>query len=164
MKRRSKSRPPTGLPRLSAWLLLPFLVLHLGFVTPIVEWMCLCPADEPGFSCCCNCPKCVERRGGFKSYCGLHSGVAGSPVLPSVAIRDKSQEKSENTGHKFPEFSVETLHCHNEGYIKKISLDFTPFIPAIKLNTALLLPIYTVFQGENGLPPAVFLHQRDKPG
>ena len=52
-----------------AVLFVPVVVLHLAWVTPVVEWSCLCPENQPNHRCCCNCPKCVKNRGGFKSFC-----------------------------------------------------------------------------------------------
>lgn len=159
-----QSQRTRGFARPSAYLLLPFLVFHLGFITPIVEWVCLCPTDEPEFSCCCNCPKCVDRRGGFLSYCNLHPHSVGETTDADFVVSGTDLGKEATGAHGRPEFSLETLHCTTQGYIKKISVDFKPFIPKIAFVPLFPLPIAAVFPGENGLPPAVFPQQRDQPG
>ncbi|MFH2045850.1 MAG: hypothetical protein ABIK92_11975 [Pseudomonadota bacterium] len=53
-----------------ATLFLTVLVIHMSLVIPRTEWLCRC-GDEilHSDSCCCNCPKCVEKRDGLLSYC-----------------------------------------------------------------------------------------------
>ncbi|GEM_PF-1859789 len=53
-------------------LFLPFVVFHFAWITPVVELSCLCPDGDSAYSCCCNCSKCVERRGGLESYCHVN--------------------------------------------------------------------------------------------
>lgn len=49
------------------------LVLHIGLVVPKAKFECSCHVLSPdAFSPCCNCPYCVEKRGGFLSACSCH--------------------------------------------------------------------------------------------
>lgn len=50
---------------------LAVLVLNISVVLPRTEWMCDCAKHPERMSCCCNCPKCVAKRGGLLSYCHL---------------------------------------------------------------------------------------------
>jgi len=52
-------------------------LIHLSLVIPQTEWLCRCGDEIPHTaSCCCNCPKCVEKRDGLLSFCNI-SGSTG---------------------------------------------------------------------------------------
>lgn len=52
-------------------LFLSVLVLHISIVTFSMTWDCDCDKHPERMMCCCNCPKCVDERGGLLSYCHL---------------------------------------------------------------------------------------------
>jgi len=58
--------------RTFASLFLSFLVIQMSLVIPQTEWLCRCGDELPHTAaCCCNCPKCVDERGGLISYCNI---------------------------------------------------------------------------------------------
>ncbi len=127
---------------LFAMLFIPVVVLHLAWITPVVEWSCFCPDDEPNHRCCCNCPKCVKNRGGFQSYChlkpqrGEETQIAkGSSVVDLLSGQD-STALSENS-----EGSPGLLTCQCDSHIKKISLDIQPFLPQAVTHIGLPFPV-----------------------
>jgi len=67
-----------------------FIAFHLGSVTFSQEWHCECDRYPERMNYCCNCPKCVDKRGGMLSYCHIqdHSSVAGeegkNPLLETA--------------------------------------------------------------------------------
>jgi hypothetical protein len=48
------------------------LVFHVGLIIPKTKFECTCDHRPEGMSCCCNCPYCVGKRGGFLSACSCH--------------------------------------------------------------------------------------------
>jgi len=73
--------------------LLIFLAFHLGSATFNQEWICECDKNPERMTCCCNCPKCVDKRGGLLSYCHVQN-------------RSKTGE-----GDKNPAFTSPTCVC-----------------------------------------------------
>lgn len=60
-------------------IFLILLVFHVGFIIPKMKFECFChdPSSDT-FSSCCNCPYCVNQRGGFLSACSCHEKTEGS--------------------------------------------------------------------------------------
>ena len=54
-------------------LFLAILVLHISMVTISSGWDCDCDRHRERMTGCCNCPKCVDERGGLLSYCRLRN-------------------------------------------------------------------------------------------
>ena len=50
-------------------ILISILVLNFSLIIPKTERLCTCGKDPERISCCCNCPNCVQKRGGLLSYC-----------------------------------------------------------------------------------------------
>jgi hypothetical protein len=128
--------------RVFALLFIPLVVFHLGWITPVVEWSCLCPDDQPNHRCCCNCPKCVKNRGGFKSFCHLRPETVenaeiarGSSVIDLFATQC-NPSPADNPQH-FRQISV----CECDSHIKKITLDTQPFLPQALICNACSFPL-----------------------
>ncbi len=49
--------------------LVAFLATHFSMITYALQWVCECDGHREEVICCCNCPKCVDERGGLYSYC-----------------------------------------------------------------------------------------------
>ena len=47
---------------------LAVLLLSVNTVSFSNQWKCECDKHGELMSCCCNCPKCVDKRGGLLSY------------------------------------------------------------------------------------------------
>ena len=65
--------------KLFSVLFLAVLLLSVNTVSFSNQWKCECDKHGELMSCCCNCPKCVDKRGGFLSYSKL-----GSNSYPSA--------------------------------------------------------------------------------
>lgn len=145
---------------------LPFLVLHCAWIVPVVEWSCLCPDDDPHWNCCCNCPKCVERRGGFKSYCHLRpSQSCETEIRQGVSLPSPTPDGHAHDGILKPvHVSLETIGCECSSHIKKISLDVHAFIPQATALLALVLPVASIIPRDDRRPPEAIPCQPDVPG
>lgn len=65
-------------------LLLAILVLNISVMIPSTQWRCDCDTRPEKISCSCNCPKCVDERGGLLSYChfsGAGNGGEGKDIF-----------------------------------------------------------------------------------
>jgi len=59
--------------KLLSHLFLLVLTLNISLIVPRTEWECDCDEHPERMTCCCNCPKCIVRRGGLLSYCHVHN-------------------------------------------------------------------------------------------
>lgn len=48
--------------------ILAVLMLSVNTVSCSNQWKCECDKHGELMSCCCNCPKCMDKRGGYFSY------------------------------------------------------------------------------------------------
>lgn len=150
---------------LFATLLIPVVLLHLAWITPRVEWSCLCPENHPNYGCCCNCPKCIKNRGGFKSFCHLKpERVKQTQCANEISIFDifscqASEASSDNyRGRR------ELVTCQCGSHIKKISLDIMPFIPQVLLNCACPFPVVRIILADDWRPPEPIPCHPNPPG
>ncbi len=147
-------------------MFLPFLILHCAWIVPVVEWSCLCPDDDPHWNCCCNCPKCVERRGGFQSYCHLRPSQSNeSEIGQGVHLPSPNTERCSDEGILKPvHVSLETIGCECNSHIKKITLDVQAFIPQATALLTLVLPVASIISRDDRRPPEAIPCQPDVPG
>jgi hypothetical protein len=151
--------------RLFAVLFVPLVIFHLGWITPVVEWSCLCPEDQPNHRCCCNCPKCVKNRGGFKSFCHLRpERVEETEIAKGSSIVDLFSSQGNallsDNSYGLRELSV----CQCDSHIKKISLDIKPFIPQAPTNGVCPFPVVGIILTDDWGPPEAIPCQPDPPG
>ncbi len=166
MRKSGKRMTDLSLPeRVFLVLFLPFLVVHLAVLIPVVEWSCFCPDDDPHWSCCCNCPKCVKRRRGFKSYCHLkfaHAGEAEPGQGSTIAGLGETAEKKGLFKNHY--VSLETLRCDCNGHIKRISIDLKPFLPSIEIPEEVPLPVVARIRSDDHWPPEAIPCHPEVPG
>jgi len=150
---------------LFAVLFVPVVVLHLAWITPRVEWSCFCPEDRPSYGCCCNCPKCIKNRGGFKSFCHLKpEGFEQTPFTKGTSIVDIfSCQVHEALSDNYPG-RPELVTCQCDSHIKKISLDIQPFLPKALLNCACPFPVVRIILTDDRRPPEAIPCQPNPPG
>ncbi|AFM23392.1 hypothetical protein [Desulfomonile tiedjei] len=159
IKTLTKTRP------LFAMLFVPVVVLHLAWITPVVEWSCFCPNDEPNHRCCCNCPRCVENRGGFKSFCHVRPEMVDETQIAKrgpIAGLLSSQDNAlvSESSHHSRELSI----CQCDSHIKKISLDIKPFLPQALFNCARPFPVVRIIATDERRPPEAIPCQPNPPG
>lgn len=148
-----------------AVLVVPFVVLHLAWVTPVVEWSCLCPENQPNHRCCCNCPKCVKNRGGFKSFCHQRwENAERGPLAQAVSIGGLISSTSNAIDADRPHTHSELSVCQCDSHIKKISLDFNPCIPQVKTCCLYPVPVARMILTDDWRPPEAIPCQPDSPG
>ncbi len=88
--------------------LLILLLFHIGLVIPKTKFECSCHALSPdAFSPCCNCPYCVEQRGGFLSACGCNERTENSsenlPLIKgAICFCGSSNADFDLPGAKYP--------------------------------------------------------------
>lgn len=166
MKTRTKENAtPNMLNRVTVTLFVPFLMFHFAYLVPVVEWSCICPEGDLHVSCCCNCPKCVKRRGGFESYCHLRHGEAREAVLQNgiqTEIRIDSKEHPDSLERYH--VSLDTYGCDCNSHIKKISLDITPLLPPVKICCFIPKPAPATSTPDDRWPPEVVPCQPEVPG
>jgi hypothetical protein len=56
-----------------ALLFLTFFAMHVGMVAVYAKGDCHCTAEGERVSNCCNCPGCLESRGGMRSSCQIRN-------------------------------------------------------------------------------------------
>lgn len=146
-------------------LLLPFLIVHFAVITPVVEWWCPCPDDDPAWNCSCNCPKCVERRGGFMCYCHLKTN--NHAQLQFESRREGASPGNAGIAKRVigvPLGSLETLSCECTNHIKKISLDVKPFLTEKQIPAVRPVPVALVISRDDRWPPEAISCQPEVPG
>ncbi|MDQ7783502.1 MAG: hypothetical protein RDU20_11525 [Desulfomonilaceae bacterium] len=151
--------------RLFAMLFIPVVVLHLAWITPLVEWSCFCPEDQPNYGCCCNCPKCVKNRGGFRSFCHLRpkhieetENAEGASLIDLISGQGSAWLF--NTSQSPAQISV----CECDSHIKKISLDTKPFVPQAQMSCASPFPVVGIIPTDDWRSPEAIPCQPDPPG
>lgn len=151
--------------RLFSMLFIPVVVLHLAWITQLVEWSCLCLDDEPNHQCCCNCPKCLKNRGGFKSFCHLRpERVAETQIAKGTSIADLFSSQGNallsDNSHGPRELSI----CQCDSHIKKISLEIKPFLPEAPTRGDCPFPAVRIIPADDWRPPEAIPCQPDPPG
>jgi hypothetical protein len=48
--------------RFSLYVIFLFLIFHYVCTAPVINFLCICPQENPAWKCACNCSKCVQRR------------------------------------------------------------------------------------------------------
>lgn len=91
-----------------------FLILHIGLIIPKTKFECSCHAFSPeAFSPCCNCPNCVNQRGGFLSACGCHERTEKSlgdiPLIRRVTCFCGYHSDFDLPGLKYPALLSKSL-------------------------------------------------------
>jgi len=146
-------------------LFLPFLIFHFAWVTPVIEWSCLCPDEHPGYNCCCNCPKCVKSRGGFESYCRVRPDRSSEVELnEGTDIASLPYNSVTGRALKTPRRCLETLRCECDIHVKKVSLDSKPFLPGTTVLERFPVPVAGITSSDDRRPPEAIPCQPDKPG
>lgn len=165
MQRGATGRYLNRFQSLVAVLLLPLVLFHLAWLTPVVQWSCLCPDDDVSHRCCCNCPKCVKHRGGFLSYC--HLGANGieqgfTVQSPATGHSVSSWSSSDPSGHGQDGPALSFCPCNS--HIKEISLDVHPFLLQETSNGLRSSPIVGILLTHDCWPPEADPCQPDRPG
>jgi len=119
------------------------LVFHIGLIIPKTEFECDCVHRPERMSCCCNCPYCVEKRGGFLSACSCH-------------------ERTEKPLGDIPLIGRDICHC---GYHSDFNLPGLKY-PAL-LSKSLFPPpvleIHSFLLVDSILPMEIYLTPPDHP-
>lgn len=153
--------------RMFAIFFIPIIVVHLAWITPVVEWSCLCPEDEQNHQCCCNCPKCVKNRGGFKSFCHLRPDRIEEPEIAkgsSVAdLLSKGTSPDILAADRFNEHGELSI-CQCNSHIIKISLDIKIFLPQVLTTWSHLFPFVGIITTDDWWPPEAIPCHPHPPG
>lgn len=72
--------------KLFSVLFLAILLLSVNTVSFCNQWKCECDKHGELMSCCCNCPKCVDKRGGFLSYSKLRNNSKPSAAKENLLL------------------------------------------------------------------------------
>lgn len=146
-------------------LLIPVVVLHVVWITPLVEWSCFCPEDGLNHQCCCNCPKCVKNRGGFKSFCHARPQVVdetkiaeGSSIAHVALNHGNALLANDSRCDREPSI------CRCDSHIKTISLDMKPFLPPASTAAVSSFPVVRVIATDDWRPPEAIPCHPDPPG
>ena len=70
--------------KLSSTFFLFILVLNLSVVTVFTQGDCQCQGYGKNITSCCNCPTCVEGRGGLRSDCQLKTDTNHKDKTPAL--------------------------------------------------------------------------------
>jgi len=161
MLRRADVRPLNRARILFAIFFIPVVVLHFAWITPVVEWSCFCPEDEPNHQCCCNCPKCVKNRGGFKSFCHLRPVEVEETGIDEGAcsISDQGNATQACSSHS----RSEIMTCQCDSHIKKITLDIKPILPSFWTHIV-PLPVVKIISTDDRRPPEAIPCPPHRPG
>jgi len=165
MQRKVAGTPLSRFHRLVTILLLPLALFHLAWVTPVVQWSCLCPDNDQDHHCCCNCPKCVKNRGGLLSYCHLRahgSEQALTDQSHSAAYSPVTLSYSGSVDHGRGDSELSICPCNS--HIKEISLDIQPFLLQATSNSLRSSPIVGILLTRDCWPPEADPCQPDHPG
>lgn len=131
--------------KFSSIFLLTLLVFHFSMVTYTLEWLCECDKHTEKMTCCCNCPKCVEARGGLLSYCHFRS-------------------HSHPEGHKAgPAFTPPSCTCGSGKGIFNLTND-VPFVPPSNLHYFSTVAASSVKVANSFLKLEELILSRDHPG
>jgi hypothetical protein len=146
-------------------LFVPVVLLHLAWITPMVEWSCFCPDDEPNHQCCCNCPKCIKNRGGFKSFCHLRpERVEETNTARGSANIDLFSSPGNALAPESCHGPHELSICQCDSHITKISLDIKPFLPQALISSARPCPVIRIIPTDDWMPPGAIPCQPHPPG
>jgi len=92
------------------------LVFNVSLIIPKTKLECSCSLLPPGeFSpyCCCNCPYCVAKRGGFLSACSCHEGterpLGDIPLIKRVTCSCGYHSDFDLPGLKYPALLSKSL-------------------------------------------------------
>ena len=145
-----------------SFVFLPFLIFHFAWITPVIQWSCLCP--ESSHQCCCNCSKCIKSRGGFKSFCYLrHNHSHDRPAQRKKSINSAFHKWKGSGQLETGQVSLETLHCDCNGHLKEVSHHKEVLIQKAK-GLGLPIPIARLLFMDDLKPPEIVLHRPEVPG
>jgi len=144
---------------------LPFLIVHFAWLTPAIQCSCLCPDDNPHWSCSCNSPTCIEGRREFQSYCNLRpdhsSEVEVNKGMNIASILDNLKDRGLL---KTRQVSLETLSCDCNSNIKKISFDIKPILPQAAVTVGFPIQIVKLHLDDDRRTPEAIACQPEVPG
>ncbi len=84
---------------------LAVLLLSVNTVGFSNQWKCECDKHGELMSCCCNCPKCVDKRGGLLSYSQLCNNPYSSAENETPLLKPASC--SCGSGHDVSSLPIE---------------------------------------------------------
>ena len=137
--------PKHKISKLLSTFFLVILVLNLSMVSVYTQGDCQCRGHGKSITTCCNCPGCVEGRGGFLSHCQLKTHTQPNH-------RDKT-----------PVFRPFMCTCGWETVLLNLPLK-TPFLVAQKLQAPAMLPMGSIEVGSKILVLPDFPLSFDPPG
>ncbi|MFC1834853.1 hypothetical protein ACFL2Q_08980 [Thermodesulfobacteriota bacterium] len=158
--KRKYGRRPRGRQRLTAVLFLPFLVMHFAWITPMVEWSCLCVDYGPEFSCCCNCPTCVEERGGFISYCQVSPRDGDGRALAPSAMNNYTDGAAGGKDRT----TIDVLRCDCQSRVTGILLELQPLLPSATVVNIFSFLWTSLTLADAKRPPEAIPCQPEVPG
>jgi hypothetical protein len=128
--------------RLYAFLFI-LLIFHISLIIPRTEFECDCIHRPERMSCCCNCPYCVAKRGGFLSACSCN-------------------ERAERSLGDIPLIGRDICHC---GYHSDFDLPGVkyPVLASEKLFSPPTLKIHHFLSIPSTLSSQVYLTPLDHP-
>jgi len=151
--------------RTTSSVFLPFLIFHFLCLAPVVNFLCLCPENDPNRECTCNCSKCVKRRQATSlsfhifpatdtqkgstisckgNFCKLKNRPAPRGILPAMPVVSGS--------------------CNCRHRSKEISKDIKQFIPIPFVTELTDSLVQVIDPAEMLLISEYFPHPFERPG
>jgi len=137
--------PEHKIGKLLSTIVLVILVLNLSMVSVYTQGDCQCRGHGKDITTCCNCPGCVDGRGGLLSHCQLKT-------------RTQPNHKD-----KTPLLRSFMCTCGSETVLFNLPLN-TPFLVAQQPETPSILPMGSIEMGPKILVLPDFPLSFDPPG
>ena len=146
-------------------IIIPFLIFHFLCVAPVVNFLCLCPQNDPDWECNCNCSKCTQRRQStslsfhFSSAKNIQKGLAVSCKGDLCKLNNRPASKG-----ILPTMPVESGSCNCRHQSKEVSKDIKQFIPIPFVAELTDNPVQVIEPAEIMLISEYFPHPFERPG
>ena len=137
--------PTHKISKLLSTFVLVILILNLSMVSVYTQGDCQCRGHGKDITTCCNCPGCVEERGGLLSHCQLKTDTQPNP-------KDKT-----------PVFRSFMCTCGWETVLFNLPLT-TPFLLTQQPEAPAILPTGSIEMGSKILVLPDFPLSFDPPG
>ncbi len=117
------------------------LIFHYSLIIPKMQWNCVCQIFPKKINCCCNCPYCVAKRGGFKCYCHIHHNQNSLKYINCLVIKDSCNCK----GY--------TVFDNKDNFLLTEKIGFNIYILEVDLDTPYHLLLRPPFPAQLLKPP-----------
>ena len=151
--------------RTTSAVFLPFLIFHFLCIAPVVNFLCLCPQNDPNWECTCNCSKCTKRR--QSTSLSFHLSATKDTLKTSILSCKGNSCKLKNRAASkgiLPAMPVESGSCNCRHQSKEVSKDIKQFIPMPFVAELADSPVQVIDPAEKLLISQYFPHPFERPG